>query len=177
MLYLSTILLSVFITASLIPIIIKLADKYHMVDFPNPRKVHTIPIPRIGGLAMALGAAVPIVLWTAADAFVMAYLAGAGILVLFGLVDDMKGLGYKTKFTGQFLAALIVVLYGGVRINSLGTLLPDAMLLPEWQCHGPMLHSPARVMGESCCGCSRAISSGVWPRLSAGKVPSIYIRS
>lgn len=61
MLYLSTILLSVFITASLIPIAIKLADKYHMVDFPNPRKVHTIPIPRIGGLAMALGAAVPIV--------------------------------------------------------------------------------------------------------------------
>ncbi len=132
MLYLSTILLSVFITASLIPIIIKLADKYHMMDFPNPRKVHDRPVPRIGGLAMALGAAVPIVLWTVTDAFVMAYLAGAGILVLFGLVDDMKGLGYKTKFTGQFLAALIVVLYGGVRINSLGTLLPDAMLLPEW---------------------------------------------
>ena len=132
MLYLSTILLSVFITASLIPIIIKLADKYHMMDLPNPRKVHDRPVPRIGGLAMALGAAVPIVLWTVTDAFVMAYLAGAGILVLFGLVDDMKGLGYKTKFTGQFLAALIVVLYGGVRINSLGTLLPDAMLLPEW---------------------------------------------
>jgi len=132
MLFLSTILLSVFITASLIPITIKLADKYHMVDFPNPRKVHTIPIPRIGGLAMALGAAVPIVLWTAADAFVMAYLAGAGILVLFGLVDDMKGLGYKAKFTGQFLAALVVIFYGGVRINSFGSLLPGAMLLPEW---------------------------------------------
>jgi len=132
MLYLSTILLSVFITASLIPIIIKLADKYHMVDFPNPRKVHTIPIPRIGGLAMALGAAVPIVLWAATDAFVMAYLAGAGILVLFGLVDDMKGIGYKAKFTGQIIAALVVVFCGGLRINSLGTLLPDAMLLPEW---------------------------------------------
>jgi UDP-GlcNAc:undecaprenyl-phosphate GlcNAc-1-phosphate transferase len=132
MLYLSTILLSVFITASLIPIMIKLAEKYHMVDFPNPRKVHTIPIPRIGGLAMALGAAVPIVLWTATDAFVKAYLAGAGILVLFGLVDDMKGLGYKAKFTGQIIAALVVVFYGGLRISSLGTLLPGAMLLPEW---------------------------------------------
>ena len=132
MFFLSTILLSVFITVSLIPIMIKLAEKYHMVDFPNPRKVHTIPIPRIGGLAMAIGAAVPIILWTARDDFVIAYLAGAGILVLFGLVDDMKGLGYKAKFTGQFLAALIVVFYGGLRINSLGTLLPGAMLLPEW---------------------------------------------
>src|SRR5271157_4040444 len=109
MLYLSTILLSVFITASLIPITIKLADKYHMIDFPNPRKVHDRPVPRIGGLAMAIGASVPILLWTATDAFVMAYLAGAGILVLFGLVDDMKGLGYKAKFTGQFVAAIVVV--------------------------------------------------------------------
>ncbi|MFZ2397693.1 MAG: MraY family glycosyltransferase [Smithella sp.] len=132
MLYLSTILLSVFITASLIPIAIKLADKYHMVDFPNPRKVHTIPIPRIGGLAMALGAAVPIVFWTVRDDFVIAYLTGAGILALFGLMDDMKGLGYKAKFTGQIIAAMVVVFYGGLRINSLGTLLPDTMLLPEW---------------------------------------------
>ncbi len=132
MLYLSTTLLSVFITVSLIPLMIRLADKYRMVDLPNPRKVHAIPVPRIGGLAMALGASVPIILWTEADGFVRAYLIGAGVLVLFGLVDDMRGLGHKVKFTGQLLAALIAVLYGGIRINSLGTLLPGAVQLPEW---------------------------------------------
>jgi UDP-GlcNAc:undecaprenyl-phosphate GlcNAc-1-phosphate transferase len=132
MFYFSSILLAVFITVSLIPIVIKLAEKYQMVDFPNPRKVHTRPIPRIGGLAIALGAFIPIIFWSAADDFVRAYLAGAGILVLFGLVDDMKGLEYKAKFTGQALAALAVVFYGGVRIHSLGTLLPEAVSLPEW---------------------------------------------
>jgi len=54
------------------------------------------------------------------------------VLVLFGFIDDMKELGYKAKFAGQILAALVVVLYGGVRIQSLGALLPDAVLLPAW---------------------------------------------
>ena len=110
----------------------KLAGRFQMVDFPNPRKVHTCPVPRIGGFAMALGALVPLILWTKADNFVRAYLAGAGTLVLFGLADDMKGLGYKAKFTGQVIAALIAVFFGGVRIESLGTLLPGAMQLPDW---------------------------------------------
>ncbi len=132
MLLLSTILLSVFITTSLIPIMVRLAEKYSMVDYPNPRKVHIRPIPRIGGVAMAAGAAVPILLFTVSNEFIRAYLAGAGILVIFGMVDDMKGLGYKAKFTGQFIAALVAVFYGGVRIDSIGTLLPQAVLLPEW---------------------------------------------
>jgi len=131
MLYLSTILLSVFITVSLIPMMTRLADRFQFVDFPNPRKVHTRPVPRIGGFAMALGAFIPIVLWTSVDEFVRAYLAGAGILVIFGLLDDMKGLGYRVKFAAQVVAALIVVVFGDVRIGSLGTLLPGMLQLPE----------------------------------------------
>jgi len=130
--YLSTILLSVFITVSLIPIMTRLANRFQMVDFPNPRKVHTRPVPRIGGFAMALGAFIPIFLWISVDDFVRAYLAGAGVLVFFGLLDDMKGLGYKVKFAGQVLAGLVVVYFGGVRIESLGTLLPGAMQIPDW---------------------------------------------
>jgi len=132
MLYLSTILLSVFITVSLIPMMIRLADKYQMVDFPSPRKVHVRPVPRIGGLAMAVGVFIPIVLWALADEFVRAFMAAASILVVFGFIDDMKGLDYKTKFGGQILAALVIIFYGGLRINSLGSLLPGEMQLTEW---------------------------------------------
>lgn len=132
MLYFSTILLSVFITISLIPMLTRLAGRFQMVDLPDPRKVHTRPIPRIGGFAMALGAFFPIVLWTAVDDFVRAYLAGAGILVIFGLLDDMKGLGYRVKFAAQIIAGMIVVFFGGVRIESLGTLLPGMLQIPEW---------------------------------------------
>lgn len=84
---------------------------------------------------MALGAGIPIVLWTTVDTFVRAYLIGAGILVVFGLADDMKGLGYRTKFAGQVVAALIVIFLGDVRIESLGSLLPGWIGLPVWVSH------------------------------------------
>ena len=132
MLYLSTILLSVFITVSLIPMMIRLADKYQMVDFPSPRKVHVRPVPRIGGLAMAVGVFIPIVLWAIADEFVRAFIAAASILVVFGFIDDMKGLNYKTKFGGQILAALVIIFYGGLKISSLGSLVPGEMQLTGW---------------------------------------------
>ncbi|HET6513552.1 MAG TPA: MraY family glycosyltransferase [Thermodesulfovibrionales bacterium] len=132
MIYATTLLMSVFITVSLMPITVKLATRYQMVDFPNPRKVHVRPVPRIGGLAMAAGAFLPIIIWMPSDQFVRAFMASTGTLVLFGFVDDMKGLGYKTKFAGQILAAVIIVVFGGVRIDSMGSLLPGGMQLPGW---------------------------------------------
>ncbi len=131
MLYISTVLLSVFLTVSLIPMMTKLAERFQFVDVPNPRKVHTRPVPRIGGFAMALGAFVPIVLWTSVDDFVRSYLIAAAVLVIFGLLDDLRGLGYKAKFAGQIAAAVIVVVPGGVRIDSLGGLLPCCLEIPE----------------------------------------------
>ena len=132
MVYFSTILLSVFITISLIPMMIRLAETYQMVDLPNPRKVHVRPVPRIGGLAMALGVFVPVVLWALTDDFVRAFVLAAGVLVVFGFIDDMKGLGYRAKFSGQIIAALIIILYGGVRISSLGSLLPGDLQPADW---------------------------------------------
>ncbi|MFH2000515.1 MAG: MraY family glycosyltransferase, partial [Planctomycetota bacterium] len=81
---------------------------------------------------MAIGAFLPIILWATADNFVKAYLTGAGILIAFGLADDFKVLSYKMKFLGQFCAALVIIIYGGVRITDLGYLLPDDMVLMNW---------------------------------------------
>ncbi len=108
-----------------------LAIRHNVVDLPGARKVHTRPIPRIGGIAMACGAFVPLIFWHYADRFVLAFLAGAAILIFFGLLDDLHDLPPKVKFSGQFLAALIVIFGGGVQITSLGTLLPDMVRLPS----------------------------------------------
>ena len=53
MIYLSTLLLALFVTISLIPLFTKIAEKMKVFDVPDERKVHTIPIPRVGGLAIA----------------------------------------------------------------------------------------------------------------------------
>ena len=121
-----------FITMALVPILRMAAMRLHAgLDIPNTRKVHTEPVPKVGGLAMAIGALVPVVLAADGGRFVNSVLIGACVIVLFGLVDDLKNLGWKAKFAGQIAAALIVILYGKLNICYLGSCLPDGMSLPE----------------------------------------------
>lgn len=126
----TTIFLSLFITLAFVPIFRGVALHAHILDIPDGRKVHTKPIPKIGGLAMSLGFFIPILFWLPLDSFVVGTLLGAAILVAAGFVDDVIVLGYKPKFMAQIVAGLVVVLYGGVRISNLGSLLPEGMTLP-----------------------------------------------
>jgi len=120
-----------FITIVLIPIMKGIAVKVNAIDVPSPRKVHTKPIPRIGGVAMAIGTFVPILLWLPGSPLVRSLLIGAIIIVVAGAVDDVRRLGYKAKFAAQVAAALVIILYGGITINNLGVLLPEDYLLPK----------------------------------------------
>jgi len=131
MIILSTLLISMFTTIILIPIFTGLATKLKAMDFPNERKVHQIPTPKSGGISMTLGALVPVLLWVPINEFTQSLLIGAWIVVFFGLIDDFKELDYKIKFGGQLSAALIVVLYGGLKIKTLGGILPFGNELPN----------------------------------------------
>ena len=121
-----------FFTISLMPFFRKMAIQLNALDVPEPRKVHSQPIPKCGGIAMSVGVLIPAIFWAPGEPLVKAILIGAGIIVVFGLMDDFTDLGYKAKFLGQFAAALIVIFYGGIKITYLGTLLPGDALLPEW---------------------------------------------
>lgn len=125
-------LLSLFLTIVLVPVVKLLAVRLQIYDMPGPRKVHQRPIPRIGGIAMAIGAFVSIIFWAPLDEMTQAYLMGGVVLVVAGVVDDWRGLNFKAKFAGQILAALIAVFYGGIGIEKLGALLPEGMILPGW---------------------------------------------
>lgn len=127
-----SLLLSLFLTIVLVPAVSLIAVRLQIYDMPGPRKVHQRPIPRIGGIAMAIGAFVSIIFWAPLDEVTQAYLMGGLVLVVVGIVDDWRGLNFKAKFAGQILAALIAVFYGGIGIEKLGNLLPDGMILPYW---------------------------------------------
>jgi len=132
MIYFSALLISMFITVTLIPFLRSAAIRLHAMDIPDKRKIHTRPMPRMGGLAMAASVLFPVLFWAHGTPAVRAVLIGAGVVALVGVIDDFKGLGYKGKFAGQIAAALVVILYGGIKIQSLGMLLPDEVLLPGW---------------------------------------------
>jgi UDP-GlcNAc:undecaprenyl-phosphate GlcNAc-1-phosphate transferase len=135
MVFLSTLLISMFITMALIPILRTAAVRLGCgLDMPEARKVHCAPVPKVGGLAMAVGALVPVLLVADGGRFVNAVLLGSLVLAAFGIADDFRSLSWKSKFAGQIAAALIVILYGGVRICSLGEIAPEGFQLPDAVC-------------------------------------------
>jgi UDP-GlcNAc:undecaprenyl-phosphate GlcNAc-1-phosphate transferase len=132
MLFLSMLLLSMFITISLIPVVRRAAIRVNAMDFPDARTMHDHPVPKSGGIAMALGVFIPIILWAPGNPFVKAVLLGGATVTFFGAIDDFRSLGYKAKFLGQAIAALIVIFYGDVKIECLGVFLPDGCFLSNW---------------------------------------------
>jgi UDP-GlcNAc:undecaprenyl-phosphate/decaprenyl-phosphate GlcNAc-1-phosphate transferase len=113
-----------------LPVLAKIAGKWGIVDQPALRKVHATPIPRIGGLAMAIGVLTAALLAIDLQAEDRWFLAAAGVLVAFGALDDRFDLDYRIKFIGQLLAVGIVVFMGDVHVRAIT--LDDRVLLPGW---------------------------------------------
>lgn len=107
------------ISIALIPGAMRLAPRFGLVDRPDPRKVHVVPIPRAGGIGIVLGAIAPLLLFVPADPLVTSYLFGAAVLLVFGLWDDARELGHYVKFIGQFAAVFLVVLVGDLYVTQL----------------------------------------------------------
>ncbi|MCD4719602.1 MAG: undecaprenyl/decaprenyl-phosphate alpha-N-acetylglucosaminyl 1-phosphate transferase [Desulfobacula sp.] len=123
-------ILSLFLTIALVPVFKRLAFRMHIMDVPDERKVHVVPMPKTGGISIAMGAFIPMLLWVSKDDFVSSVLIGSIIIVVFGLVDDIRPLSAKLKILPQIAAALIVIFFGGVEITCLGELAPTDCILP-----------------------------------------------
>lgn len=106
-------LLGAFIVALVVtPWVRSKALSWGAVDRPNHRKVHSGIMPRLGGLAIFL-AFVPFAL--IASSFKPAVLGlaiGASIILILGIVDDIKGISPRVKLAGQTAAALAVIPFG-----------------------------------------------------------------
>lgn len=107
------------ISIALTPLMIRLAPKLGMVDQPDERKVHVIPIPRVGGLGIAIGTLAATLLFVSIDTLVAWYLFGAVVLLVFGAADDSMELGHYVKFIGQFIAVVPIVYFGDLWVTTL----------------------------------------------------------
>ncbi|EMT45165.1 glycosyltransferase family 4 protein [Anoxybacillus flavithermus] len=106
-----------FVVAVLITPAVKwLAFKVGATDKPNQRKVHQKIMPRLGGLAIFISFIVGYVVLQPDSPYATSIVIGATIIVLTGVLDDMYELSPKWKLFGQ-IAAAIVVIYGGIRID------------------------------------------------------------
>src|ERR1700683_4755795 len=102
--YITPFVVAMVVAVACLPLLTQIAAKWRFVDEPGGRKVHTVAIPRIGGLAMASGVLVAPLAAIDLHAEDRWFLVAAGILVIFGALDDRFDLDYRIKFVGQLLA-------------------------------------------------------------------------
>lgn len=118
----------------LVPAAIRLAEHFNLVDVPfsAPHKIHTRPVPRAGGIALAVIVGLVNVLGGATvSPQVRAILTSALVILVFGLADDALGLSAPWKFLGQIIAAALLV-WQGVYIQILRQPLLDLPLTFLW---------------------------------------------
>ncbi|WP_052180967.1 glycosyltransferase family 4 protein [Alistipes sp. ZOR0009] len=129
-----TFVISATIGFIVVPRIVTISKKKGLFDYVNERKVHTSPIPRLGGVSF-----LPALTFSVAFVMGLRYFFGVGIppqicysvllemlfllcgfLILYftGLADDLVNVSFKYKLVAQFLASSMVIL-SGVYVNSL----------------------------------------------------------
>jgi UDP-GlcNAc:undecaprenyl-phosphate GlcNAc-1-phosphate transferase len=108
----------VFVTF-IVPFVKRIAFHIGALDIPNARKVHKKPMPRLGGLGMYLGFLLGYMIFGSPSAVMNSVLIGSFIIVMTGVLDDIKPLKASFKFAGQVAAACIVVFYGQLYMQNI----------------------------------------------------------
>ncbi|KFI46942.1 UDP-GlcNAc:undecaprenyl-phosphate GlcNAc-1-phosphate transferase [Bifidobacterium bohemicum] len=112
------------VTWLITPLIRHIAIAIGAVGEVRARDVHKVPTPRMGGLAMLIGLMVAM-LFASRMPFISglfvgshqawAVLAGAVLICLLGMADDLWDLDWMLKLSGQLLISVFVA-WGGVQI-------------------------------------------------------------
>ena len=103
------------------PLTVRLALRRGWVVAPDERRVHQVPTPHVGGIAMFLGFIVALALAWRMGRFSpifdnnsepMGVLLAALVIFTTGLVDDVREISSPAKVTGTVIAGLFLVWFG-----------------------------------------------------------------
>ncbi|MGE5396872.1 MAG: glycosyltransferase family 4 protein [Chitinophagales bacterium] len=118
--YVLVVVIAFMVAYFIMPLVQKLAIKLGAIDEPNARKVHSRPIPRLGGLGIFVSfmlMVIPVTVITGRmEAPLVGILLGATIVFAAGVLDDIYQLSPWTKLLFQVGAATIAIFFG-VRVH------------------------------------------------------------
>lgn len=110
------------LSAILTPLAKKIATHVGALDYPNERKVHKKPMPRMGGLAIYLAFIIGYALFGQVNTQMLSILIGGFVIILAGIIDDIKPIKARYKLLVQIFAALFVVIYGQIYFTEISFL-------------------------------------------------------
>ena len=89
----------------------KLALKLNILDVPDERKVHEHSVPLLGGIAIYAGVISGLLFIVSNFRFIPIIAMGGTIILIIGVIDDMRGLSARIRLMGQVSAALIIIIF------------------------------------------------------------------
>ena len=128
-----TAIISFVVSVSSYPAIINVAKAKNLMDHSDERSSHSGKIPNLGGIGIYLSIMVAITITGALLDTKSLFLILGSITLLFflGLKDDILILSPFKKFIGQFLVALLLIIFTDSRISGLSGLF-DITIMPYW---------------------------------------------
>ncbi len=116
------------------PLAIKVAPKIGAVDIPkDDRRMHTKTMPRFGGVAIYLGSMIAAALFLpgTTDDRMTGIAIGATLILIMGIVDDIRGLSAKVKLIGQ-IACACILFASSVRISFISDPFGEGLIEFPW---------------------------------------------
>ncbi len=113
----------------LTPIIRDISRFFEVVDRPGKRKVHAYPMPRVGGVAIAIAYGISIIGaqdFSSAGVTAWKLIPGAALVFLTGVLDDLFSLKPLHKLLGLAIAASLVF-WSGLHVGDVAQ-----HVLPLW---------------------------------------------
>lgn len=100
-------------TASLVAVFSarRFAERARLLDMPNERSSHKVPVPRVGGVGLLLGIGVSLLSFPTVVAELRWALLGTVALAILGFVDDVRGLRTSVRFLTQLLICILFVYF------------------------------------------------------------------
>ncbi|MDD5432464.1 MAG: MraY family glycosyltransferase [Candidatus Omnitrophica bacterium] len=100
------------------PIFRAIAVRFDILDIPGGRKIHKIATPLLGGVAVYFGLIIGVFFNLTKLHFFMPLLIGATLILILGLINDIKPLSARFRFLCQVIISLFVIKMG-LQINFL----------------------------------------------------------
>ena len=103
-----------------------------LLDHPSERKVHSNPVPLVGGAAIYITMVLVFTLATPYGIETLPLLIACGMMLVTGMIDDVWELSAFIRFVIQILACCIMVFVSDVVLTDFGSLMWSGVLYLGW---------------------------------------------
>lgn len=115
-LFILPLVFSFLLSYALVPVAIKIAWKFDLIDDPkrnkHPKVIHNKPIPRAGGLAIFFAIFLASIVFLPIDKHLVGILSGMTLLLILGILDDKFNINPYLRILILFVAAAMPIAAG-----------------------------------------------------------------